>query len=134
MTSGQTPEFDSFVKVYREGVGPFSPRDQATANLYARNTHCMKYSIQIKSISFLNANAAEVVRQSGDEREPRVITQNGEAKAVMQEIASCEETQGTLALLNIRALATAGREESGRACGIDDQAPTFTASSTGSPF
>jgi PHD/YefM family antitoxin component YafN of YafNO toxin-antitoxin module len=33
-----------------------------------------------------------------------VITQNGEAKAVIQDVASYEETQETLALLKILAL------------------------------
>ena len=33
-----------------------------------------------------------------------VITQNGEAKAVLQDVASFEETQETLALLKILAL------------------------------
>ena len=64
----------------------------------------MKYSTQIKPISYLKANAAEVVRQLADKREPLVITQNGEAKAVIQDVASYEETQETLALLKILAL------------------------------
>ncbi|MFA7497023.1 MAG: type II toxin-antitoxin system prevent-host-death family antitoxin [Acidithiobacillus sp.] len=33
-----------------------------------------------------------------------IITQNGEAKAVLQDVASFEETQETLALLKILAL------------------------------
>lgn len=40
-------------------------------------------------------------------REPLVITQNGEAKAVIQDVASYEETQETLALLKVLALGTA---------------------------
>ena len=36
--------------------------------------------------------------------QPMVITQNGEAKAVLQDVASFEETQETLALLKILAL------------------------------
>ncbi len=36
-----------------------------------------------------------------------VITQNGEAKAVLQDVASYEETQETLALLKILALGAA---------------------------
>uniref|UniRef100_UPI0013D1386E type II toxin-antitoxin system prevent-host-death family antitoxin n=2 Tax=Enterobacterales TaxID=91347 RepID=UPI0013D1386E len=35
---------------------------------------------------------------------PMIITQNGEAKAVIQDITSYEETQETLALLKILAL------------------------------
>jgi prevent-host-death family protein len=66
--------------------------------------HPMRYSTQIKSISYLKANAAEVLTQLAQEREPMVITQNGEAKAVIQDVASYEQTQETLALLKILAL------------------------------
>ncbi len=64
----------------------------------------MRYSSQVKPISYLKANAAEVLLQLAAQREPLVITQNGEAKAVIQDIASYEETQETLALLKILAL------------------------------
>lgn len=64
----------------------------------------MKFSSQIKPISYFKANAAEVVRQLAERREPMVITQNGEATAVIQDIASYEATQETLALLKILAL------------------------------
>lgn len=64
----------------------------------------MRYSSQVKPISYLKANAAEVLAQLAERREPLVITQNGEAKAVLQDVASFEETQETLALLKILAL------------------------------
>ncbi|WP_422029335.1 type II toxin-antitoxin system Phd/YefM family antitoxin [Reyranella sp.] len=64
----------------------------------------MKYSTRIKPISYLKANAAEVVRGLAASGEPMIITQNGEATAVIQDIASYEETQETLALLKILAL------------------------------
>lgn len=64
----------------------------------------MRYSSQVKPISYLKANAAEVLRRLAERREPLVITQNGEAKAVLQDVASFEETQETLALLKILAL------------------------------
>ena len=64
----------------------------------------MRYSSQVKPISYLKANAAEVLLQLAAQREPLVITQNGEAKAVIQDVASYEETQETLALLKILAL------------------------------
>ena len=64
----------------------------------------MKYSTQIKPISYLKANAAEIVRELAERRKPLVITQNGEAKAVIQDVASYEETQETMALLKILAL------------------------------
>jgi prevent-host-death family protein len=64
----------------------------------------MRYSSQVKPISYLKANAAEVLKRLAEQREPMVITQNGEAKAVLQDVASFEETQETLALLKILAL------------------------------
>jgi prevent-host-death family protein len=64
----------------------------------------MRYSTQVKPISYLKAHAAEVLVQIAAEREPLVITQNGEAKAVLQDVASYEQTQETLALLKILAL------------------------------
>jgi prevent-host-death family protein len=64
----------------------------------------MKFSSQIKPISYLKAHAAEIVRSLPEQGQPLVITQNGEAKAVIQDITSYEQTQETLALLKILAL------------------------------
>lgn len=64
----------------------------------------MKLSRQIKPITYLKANAAEMVRGVAEKHEPYVITQNGEARAVLQDIRSWEQTQETLALLRILAL------------------------------
>ena len=64
----------------------------------------MRYSSQVKPISYLKDSAAEVLLQLAAQREPIVITQNGEAKAVLQDVASYEETQETFALLKILAL------------------------------
>ena len=71
----------------------------------------MKYSTQIKPITYLKANAAEVLDQLAENREPLVITQNGEAKAVIQDIVSFEQTQETLALLKILALGSKELED-----------------------
>ena len=71
----------------------------------------MKLSSQIKPISYLKAHAAEIVRNLGEEREPLIITQNGEAKVVLQDIESYEQTQETMALLKILALGTRQIEE-----------------------
>jgi len=64
----------------------------------------MRYSSQVKPISYLKANAAEVLAQLAEQRQPMLITQNGEARAVLQDVASFEETQETMALLKILAL------------------------------
>lgn len=64
----------------------------------------MRYSSRVKPISYLKANAAQVLTELAELREPLLITQNGEAKAVLQDVATYEETQETLALLKILAL------------------------------
>jgi prevent-host-death family protein len=71
----------------------------------------MRYSTQVKSISHLKAEAAQVLRDLEDSREPLVITQHGEAKAVLQDVASYEETQEVLALLKVLALGSRDVEE-----------------------
>jgi len=76
-------------------------------------------SSQIKPISYLKANAAEILDKLAEEREPLLITQNGEAKAVMQDVASYEATQETLALLKILALGSREVEE-GKAKPVTD--------------
>lgn len=64
----------------------------------------MLYSSQVKPISYFKANAAEVLVELAEHRQPLVITQNGEAKAVLQDVASYEQTQEAMALLKILAL------------------------------
>ena len=71
----------------------------------------MKLSSQIKPISYLKAHAAEIVRTLSVQGEPLVITQNGEAKVVLQDIESYEQTQETMALLKMLALGTRQIEE-----------------------
>lgn len=74
----------------------------------------MKLSERVKPISYLKAHAPEMIRGLADNREPLIITLHGEAKAVLQDIDSYEQTQESLALLKILALTTA-RVEAGEA-------------------
>ncbi len=71
----------------------------------------MKLSRQIKPISYLKAHAADIVRNLTRGDEPLVITQNGEAKIVVQGIESYERTQEAMALLKLLALGTRQIEE-----------------------
>jgi prevent-host-death family protein len=64
----------------------------------------MKYSTQVKPISYLKSHAAEIVKGISESREPMLITQNGEAKLVVMDVRSYEEHEETLALLKILAL------------------------------
>ena len=64
----------------------------------------MRYSTQIKPISYVKAHAAELLDRITEEREPIIITQNGEARAVLVDIHSYEESEETMALLQILAI------------------------------
>lgn len=79
----------------------------------------MNYTNQIKPISYLKANAAEVLENLAQSREPLVITQNGEAKAVLQDVASYNEMQETMALLKVLALGNREIDE-GKVVSADD--------------
>lgn len=68
----------------------------------------MRHSTHVKSISYLKANAAELLDRLAEDREPLLITQNGEARAVLQDVVSYEATQETMALLKLLAL---GRQD-----------------------
>lgn len=64
----------------------------------------MKFSTQVKPISYLKSHAAEIIKDISENREPMLITQNGEAKLVVMDVKSYEEQEETLALLKILAL------------------------------
>ncbi len=64
----------------------------------------MKLSEAVKPISHLKAHASEIIRDVVANRKTLVITQNGEAKVVLQDIHVYEELQESLALLKMLAL------------------------------
>ncbi|BBO99684.1 type II toxin-antitoxin system Phd/YefM family antitoxin [Sulfuriferula nivalis] len=64
----------------------------------------MKFSTQVKPVSYLKSHAAEIIKDITESREPMLITQNGEAKLVVMDVRSYEEHEETLALLKILAL------------------------------
>lgn len=64
----------------------------------------MKFSTQVKPISYLKSHAAEIIKDISESRKPMLITQNGEAKLVVMDVRSYEEQEETLALLKILAL------------------------------
>jgi prevent-host-death family protein len=79
----------------------------------------MRFSTQVKPISYLKSHAAEIIDTITENREPMLITQNGEAKLVVMDVKSYEEQAETLALLKI--LALGNREiEQGRFRPADD--------------
>jgi hypothetical protein len=64
----------------------------------------MRLSEDIKPISYIKSHATEIIREFSNVSKTLIITHNGEAKAVMQDIASHEAIQESLALLKILAL------------------------------
>ena len=64
----------------------------------------MALSDKIKPISYLKANAAKISLELTESEGPMYITQNGEAKMLVQDLKSFEKTQETLAMLKILAL------------------------------
>ena len=68
----------------------------------------MKFSEAVKPISYLKTHASEVVRDVVENQKTLVITHNGEAKVILQDVKIYEKTQESIALLKI--LALSGRE------------------------
>ena len=63
----------------------------------------MKPSESIKPISYLKAHASELIRDVSANQKTLVITQNGEAKVILQDVRVYEQTQESLAILKILA-------------------------------
>jgi PHD/YefM family antitoxin component YafN of YafNO toxin-antitoxin module len=71
----------------------------------------MKLSKAVKPISYIKSHASEVIRDLESSGEAIVITLNGEAKAIIQDIRQYEKTQESLAMLKILALGKKEAEE-----------------------
>lgn len=71
----------------------------------------MKLSESIKPISYLKAHASEILRDVTANQKTMIITQNGEAKAVLQDVRVYEETRESLALLKILSMSKKHMEE-----------------------
>ena len=66
----------------------------------------MKLSESVKSISYLKANAANLLNEINEHQKTFIITQNGEAKAVVQDIKQYEKMQDTMAMLKLLGMTT----------------------------
>ena len=77
----------------------------------------MRLSESVKSISYLKANAANLIEEINKDQKTFVITQNGEAKVVVQDIKVYEKTQETMAMLKLLAMS---RDKSKSAKGIKE--------------
>ena len=61
----------------------------------------MRLSKSVRPISYLKQNTAEAIREVHLNGTPLLITQNGEAKAVLLDIATYEQDQDSLAMLKM---------------------------------
>jgi prevent-host-death family protein len=61
----------------------------------------VKLSRAVKSISYLKQHTADAVKEVAETSSPMVITQNGEAKAVLVGIVEYEQVQESFALLKM---------------------------------
>jgi prevent-host-death family protein len=77
------------------------------------------FTANIKPISYLKNNLAEVVSDLSESREPLLITQDGEPRLVVMDFDSYQQNEQTLALLKLLAL---GQKEidQGKYLGVDD--------------
>lgn len=64
----------------------------------------MNLADNVKPISYLKSNAANIIKEITESREPMLITQNGESKIVLMDVATYQQQQQTMALLKILAL------------------------------
>ena len=55
----------------------------------------------VKPISYIKTNAAEMMKYVQERKNPIIITQNGEAKAVLIDIETYQDTEDAFALMNI---------------------------------
>lgn len=63
----------------------------------------MNLATDIKPISYLKAKTADALSYVNDSHRPLIITQNGEAKAVIQDIESYQNMKNAIAMLKLLA-------------------------------
>lgn len=59
----------------------------------------MNLSGQVKSITYLKNNTGEIMSKLAEDRQPLVITQNGEATAVLLWVSEYDRQMNTIAML-----------------------------------
>ncbi len=61
----------------------------------------MKISMDIKPVTYLKSQAADILKQVNQTHRPIVITQNGEPKAVLQDPESYENMRNAIGILKL---------------------------------
>ena len=83
----------------------------------------MQLTNDIKSITYLKSRAADVLKQINETHRPMIITQNGEAKAVIQDPQSYENMKNAISMLKLLSFA----EEDIKSGNLLDEDEVFSA-------
>jgi len=83
----------------------------------------MQITNDIKPITYLKSKAADVLKQINETHRPMIITQNGEAKAVIQDPQSYENMKNAISMLKLLSFA----EEDIRNGNLLDEDEVFSA-------
>ena len=70
----------------------------------------MKPSESIRPISYLKAHASEIITDISENRKTIIVTQNGEAKVIVQDIHTYEQNQEAMTLLKMLAMSASSIE------------------------
>ncbi|MFA5214924.1 type II toxin-antitoxin system Phd/YefM family antitoxin [Sulfuricurvum sp.] len=65
----------------------------------------MQLMNDIKPVTYLKSRAADVLKHINETHRPMIITQNGEAKAVIQDPQSYEDMKNAISLLKLLSFA-----------------------------
>ncbi len=65
----------------------------------------MQMTNDIKPITYLKSRTADVIKQINETNRPMIITQNGEAKAIIQDPKSYENMRNTISMLKLLSFA-----------------------------
>jgi len=65
----------------------------------------MQIANDIKSVTYLKSSTADVLRQINETHRPMIITQNGEAKAVIQDPKSYDDMRNAISILKLLSFA-----------------------------
>lgn len=71
----------------------------------------MRLKEDIKPVTYMKTRSAELLKKVSESRRPTIITQNGEAKAVVLDVESYEELRDAAMLLRLAAQGEKDLEE-----------------------
>ena len=67
----------------------------------------MKYNQDIRPVTYLKTSSADLIKEVQENRRPIFVTQNGEAKIVLQDLGEYQKQMDTMLILRMLALGEA---------------------------